>query len=335
MTIDFLTTIIDNYWDAWFAFNLALSLSEQKPKIEIRFFCDNHELYLKLKWGIDTKNIEYFDLKDFEKSTPSPIIFNFFDRKINFDFLHSFEYPITLINFTYFLMHIGVRSLHHTHYISKNVSVTHYIPSLLPEGGGVIIHPEIERYKEEIEKNGIIAEKRKFFPHFDAETLNKKWVSLFCYPDTFQEISQEILKDSEHLYFVFDYDIQWENIINMPFLDIISYQKFLFLCDKNIVRWENSLVWAILSGKPFLWDIYKEHNGAHKEKIDDFQEFLTHISVNDFYSYNQIFFDFNIWENKSQAFSWFIALQQDKLFMNISEKVYLENNLIKNLENLV
>lgn len=30
----------------------------------------------------------------------------------------------------------------------------------------------------------------------------------------------------------------------------------------------------MLSGKPFLWDFYKESNGAHTEKIEDFIEFV-------------------------------------------------------------
>jgi len=46
----------------------------------------------------------------------------------------------------------------------------------------------------------------------------------------------------------------------MPFLNMIEYYKFLYVCDKNIVRGENSLVESILSTKPFLWDIYKESN---------------------------------------------------------------------------
>lgn len=30
----------------------------------------------------------------------------------------------------------------------------------------------------------------------------------------------------------------------------------------------------MLAGKPFLWDIYRESNGAHEEKIRDFGEFV-------------------------------------------------------------
>lgn len=335
MKIDFLTTIIDNYGDAGFAFNLALALSSQKPDVKIRFFCDNKELFLKLKWNLITQNIEYFDLKEFDKLTPSTTLFNFFDRKINFEFLHSFTFPIKLINFTYFLMHIWVRSLHNTHYVSKNVSVTHYIPSILDEGWWVIIHPEIEKYHQFFKNSDIVSERKKEFPWYPEEFYYKKWISLFCYSDTFKDIASSIENDLNNIYFIFDHEKTAENIVNMPFLDILSYQKFLFLCDKNIVRGENSLVAAILAGRPFLWDIYKEHNGAHKEKIDDFQTFLSTYNQRETQIYNKLFFDFNMSENKAQAFTEFVLSTRGKLFEKISQKVYLKNNFLKNLEKLL
>ena len=30
----------------------------------------------------------------------------------------------------------------------------------------------------------------------------------------------------------------------------------------------------MLTGKPFLWDIYREDNGAHLEKMSDFCKFI-------------------------------------------------------------
>jgi hypothetical protein len=54
-------------------------------------------------------------------------------------------------------------------------------------------------------------------------------------------------------------------------------QEYYFLtqyCQWNIVRWENSLITALESWKPFYWDIYKERNSAHQEKIYDFCEYL-------------------------------------------------------------
>lgn len=37
----------------------------------------------------------------------------------------------------------------------------------------------------------------------------------------------------------------------------------------------------MLSGKPFLWDFYKEKNGAHVEKIEDFLAFVRPFFENE------------------------------------------------------
>jgi hypothetical protein len=41
-----------------------------------------------------------------------------------------------------------------------------------------------------------------------------------------------------------------------------------------MVRGENSLITAIEAKKPFYWDIYKESNKAHKQKLEDFEQYL-------------------------------------------------------------
>lgn len=327
-TIDFYTTVIDNYWDAGFSLNLAISLLKENSDIHIRYFCDDKGLFLKLKWDLEVKNLTYFDLKDIKKYIPSQVIFNFFDRKIDFDFLHTFDFEIKLINFSYFLMHIWVRSLHNTHYQSKNISVTHFIPSLLPEWWGIIINPYLQEYKNEILEKWIISARKEFFPNLKNEIFDKVWVWVFCYKETFEEIKEIILENKNIIFFVFDYDISWENIINMPFLNIIDYYKFLYLCDKNIVRWENSVVESIFTKKPFLWDIYKENNWAHKDKIEDFWRILWNWDLFEIFSWFN-----NIYDTK-KYFQLFIdykaKIELDENIIN-PEKI----NLIKNIHNFL
>lgn len=333
-TIDFYTTVIDNYGDAGFSFNLAISLLYYHPNLKIRYFCDDEKLFLNLKWTIDIKNIEYFDLKEIKKITPSQTIYNFFDRKIDFEYLHTFSHDITLINFSYFLMHIWVWSLHDTKYQSKNVSVIHYIPSLLPNSGGIIVNPYLKEFKKEIEKKGETEVRKTFLPNLLPEQYNKKWISVFCYKETFEEIKNEFVKHPDILFFVFDNSFEAKNVINMPFLNIFEYYKFLYLCDKNIVRGENSLGESMLSGKEFLWDIYKEANGAHKEKIEDFSQYLLDTFWETIDEYIDIFSGINLSEEKWNYFSHFTRMKATLWGYNLSEKINLENNLIKNLEKL-
>ena len=56
----------------------------------------------------------------------------------------------------------------------------------------------------------------------------------------------------------------------LPFLRFDEYAEILGHFRANVVRGENSAVKAMLASKPFLWDFYKEKNGAHAAKIEDF-----------------------------------------------------------------
>jgi hypothetical protein len=43
----------------------------------------------------------------------------------------------------------------------------------------------------------------------------------------------------------------------------------------------------MLAGKPFLWDIYRETNGAHLEKMNDFGKF-----IDEFVDWSQVLQEF-------------------------------------------
>jgi len=72
--------------------------------LSIRLFSNDKKLFENM---LESKNlnIDYFDLKDVKNYNPSKIIFNFFDRRVDFDYLNNFDFDIKLINFSYFLMH--------------------------------------------------------------------------------------------------------------------------------------------------------------------------------------------------------------------------------------
>jgi uncharacterized repeat protein (TIGR03837 family) len=51
-----------------------------------------------------------------------------------------------------------------------------------------------------------------------------------------------------------------------------NYDLFLSSMDLNLVRGEDSLVRAMHAGKPLLWQIYPQHDGAHWKKLNAFLE---------------------------------------------------------------
>lgn len=56
----------------------------------------------------------------------------------------------------------------------------------------------------------------------------------------------------------------------LPWLTQIDYDHLLWSCELNLVRGEDSLVRAIWAGRPFLWQIYPQHDDAHAAKLSAF-----------------------------------------------------------------
>ena len=56
-------------------------------------------------------------------------------------------------------------------------------------------------------------------------------------------------------------------IAALPALSQTQFDDLLHCCDLNFVRGEDSLVRAIWAGKPFVWNIYAQDDGAHADKL--------------------------------------------------------------------
>ena len=60
--------------------------------------------------------------------------------------------------------------------------------------------------------------------------------------------------------------------IALPRLTQLDYDHLLWSCDLNFVRGEDSLVRAQWAAKPFVWQIYPQHDGAHWPKLHAFAD---------------------------------------------------------------
>ncbi len=54
----------------------------------------------------------------------------------------------------------------------------------------------------------------------------------------------------------------------------VEFDHLLWACDLNFVRGEDSLVRALWAGKPFVWHIYPQSDGAHAAKLEAFLHWL-------------------------------------------------------------
>lgn len=60
----------------------------------------------------------------------------------------------------------------------------------------------------------------------------------------------------------------------LPLLTQQDFDHLLWCCDLNFVRGEDSLVRAIWAGRPFVWQIYAQDDGAHHAKLEAFLDWL-------------------------------------------------------------
>jgi uncharacterized repeat protein (TIGR03837 family) len=60
------------------------------------------------------------------------------------------------------------------------------------------------------------------------------------------------------------------NLRALPYLTQVRYDDLLRHCDLNVVRGEDSLVRAIWAGRPLIWHIYPQTDGAHHDKLEAF-----------------------------------------------------------------
>lgn len=60
----------------------------------------------------------------------------------------------------------------------------------------------------------------------------------------------------------------------LPLFSQTEFDHLLWACDLNFVRGEDSLVRALWAGKPFIWHIYPQDDGAHRVKLQAFLDRL-------------------------------------------------------------
>jgi len=56
----------------------------------------------------------------------------------------------------------------------------------------------------------------------------------------------------------------------VPFLPQPRYDELLWACDCNFVRGEDSFIRAQWAARPFIWQIYRQAQGAHQRKLEAF-----------------------------------------------------------------
>lgn len=92
-------------------------------------------------------------------------------------------------------------------------------------------------------------------------------------------------------------------ILPIPFLSQAEYDHLLWRCDLNFVRGEDSFIRAQWAGRPFIWQAYRQDDGAHLTKLSAFLDrYCAGLSHDTSTSLRQLFDGWNTGHGFAEAF---------------------------------
>jgi uncharacterized repeat protein (TIGR03837 family) len=162
-----------------------------------------------------------------------------------------------------------------------------FYPGYTPRTGGLLREPALIHQRSVFDQ----VARREWLQSQGIEDQGEVLVSLFCYATAPVDLLLAQLRASDkpvHLLVTAGQaasrveqalaaaggGAQALQITYLPLLPQTAFDALLWACDLNFVRGEDSLVRALWAGRPFVWQIYPQDDGAHRAKLQAFLETL-------------------------------------------------------------
>ena len=270
---------IDNFGDVAISLRLSQQLSTQM-NCQIILFTEFNDTLKKLipSLSINSKtfHIERLVIRDIDQdfdmiNHPTHII-NVFNISIPKSYFSKIYNSTSYIIYEYLSAEKWVEDFHLKSSVTKhkNLKKIFFFPGFTKKTGGLLI---------EQEANPAVKKNLNFFYKKDNSIATLSF-SIFAYPHTNIDSFLNVINDLKMDINLYVPEIMMSNkkvssdksrnLIIYPFLSFDDFDKLLVSCDINFVRGEDSLVRAIYSGKPFIWQPYVQENHTHLGKLNAF-----------------------------------------------------------------
>jgi len=150
---------------------------------------------------------------------------------------------------------------------AKGLSKVFWFPGFVTGSGGLLREAHLQQSQARHDAP-------RFLASLGVEPLpGERLVSLFCYPHAPLQQLAAALADQPTLLLGCGGSAEGLEprgrlrIRSLPWLDQDAYDRLLWSCDLNVVRGEDSFVRAQWAGRPMLWHIYHQDDGAHAAKL--------------------------------------------------------------------
>lgn len=281
--MDIFCNVIDNFGDIGFSLRLARDLT--RHNITVCLYCDNFESLNKIQSAGDRANPRLKTLEwpvSGDGYTPSQTVIEAFSCRLPEPVLAKAKKAGALfIQLDYLTAEKFAEDCHGLPSSSDGTESYFFFPGFTEKTGGLICE---SAYREKIAAAQA--------PNFDSGEVK---ASLFCYTTACLEPVLNWLGRSRRKFSFDVYDGQpWQLVCKIfgkdrdfseelhdgglsfrrvGMSDQDAYDSSLLSHSINFVRGEDSIVRAMLSGRPFLWNIYPQDEDAHIAKLDSFFDF--------------------------------------------------------------
>lgn len=305
VSCDIFCNVIDNYGDIGVCWRLARQLANEHG-LDVRLWVDD---LASLHWLCPEADAQHSQqhcrgvevrhwTAPFAEVAPANLVIEAFACKLPERYVAAMaaqEIKPVWINFEYLSAEDWVAGCHKLPSPHPNLPLIKYFffPGFTPQTGGLLLERDLLARRDAFQGDG--AQQQAFWQSIDlempsAETLK---ISLFGYEnaalaglfDAWANSAQPVLclvpegriLPQAGQYFGDDapragcsYERGRLRVRTLPFVEQERYDELLWACDVNFVRGEDSCVRAQWAGRPFVWQIYPQHDAVHWQKLQAF-----------------------------------------------------------------
>ncbi len=305
LTCDIFCNVIDNYGDIGVCWRLARQLANEHG-LQVRLWVDDlgslAQLCPEADVAAEKQRCRGVEVHHWRKESPdvrpAELVIEAFACKLPKNYIDAMAaqaYRPVWINLEYLSAEDWVESHHKLPSPHPTLPLTKYFffPGFTPKTGGLLLERDLLARRDAFQNDA--AQQQAFWRSIgiempSAQTLK---ISLFAYEnnalhglfDAWASGAQPVLclvPEGRILPLVGEYfgDTapcagQTYSRANLqarvlPFVEQERYDELLWACDVNFVRGEDSFVRAQWAGKPFIWQIYPQHDAVHLKKLQAF-----------------------------------------------------------------
>ncbi len=281
MQWDVLCRVIDNFGDVGVALRLARDLAQRGE--QVRLWLDDTRA---LAWMApqSTAGVEVLAWAQQAHAIPGDVVVETFGCDPEPAFIHAMaqrQRPPLWINLEYLSAEPFAQRCHG---LASPVAAgpgrglvkRFYYPGFTPASGGLIREPGLLARQAAFDATAWLASMGL------TRRPGERVVSLFCYPEApLAELLVALASQPTALLLapgaaaaaVLAGRADWSpgvRALALPWLTQTDFDHLLWASDLNFVRGEDSFVRAQWAGRPFVWQIYPQHDGAHGPKLQAF-----------------------------------------------------------------